>query len=469
LNSNVHTKLRDQNDCKSIEWIVAQTPQLRFNPLALQSIWPLVPAVLALGVALFVSIGYISPGAVALAMAGSVLTLVLVRYAEVAFVLFLSAGWFKADPRLSFLQSLDLTLVFAVCVAIAIIKRQLKGYPLQLPRSFLLYLPLIFLMLGSLFYTPDFAAGADKAGRFLFLTGLAIVAPFAVLDSPAKLDRFFLTFPVIGVLMSINSFSMLGGHERLVAPSGENTQLGEAAALGIVSIWFLLLPRQPFHWRVLSYGAVLVLIVALIGSGSRGPTVGLVCCILVSFILYKRLLLDVALITSSCVLVLPRVHIPDFSYKYLGTLIRYVGDTDSLLSMRKDLMQLGWQLTLQHPWLGVGIAGYPFYSPLPNRWNWPHNLLLELGSELGVIAPLVVCCLFVCAFWASFKQVIDEHFPHRRLCGVVLGFLVFGLINILNKGNINDHRVLWLSLGLPFLLRQSPFQGSRCDSNTISC
>src|ERR1700721_4423385 len=111
-------------------------------------------------------------------------------------------------------------------------------------------------MVLSLFFSPVFSGGVEKTLGFVFLTGLGVVAPFALFDSPAKIRRFMITMVGGGILLAVNSLFMLGGQERLVAPSGLNTELGSACAAGLVIIWGLLFHGWSFCKRILVYQGV---------------------------------------------------------------------------------------------------------------------------------------------------------------------------------------------------------------------
>lgn len=59
-------------------------------------------------------------------------------------------------------------------------------------------------------------------------------------------------------------------------------------------------------------------------------------------------------------------------------------------------------MTLEHPWIGVGINNFPFeyadkYSPQERRIFWaPHNIFIQASSELGLggLLCLILCILY---------------------------------------------------------------------------
>jgi hypothetical protein len=73
---------------------------------------------------------------------------------------------------------------------------------------------------------------------------------------------------------------------------------------------------------------------------------------------------------------------------------------------RLQLWHAGWQVFLEHPWLGAGwhrfaAAAQPWLLALPARADprvapWPHNLLVEIAAETGLVG-LAAAAAFVLA------------------------------------------------------------------------
>lgn len=377
----------------------------------------------------------------------------LFAFPEFALSLFVFAGIMKVAPRLSGIAAVDLTLALATLLVVAcawrIFRRETRA--VLLPRAYVLYIPILLMMLFSLFYTPDLAAGVDKCARFFFLTGLAIVAPFILLDSPRKVQNFLYALAVISFVISSEALTRLSGRERLTTEGGLTIQLGVTAGVAIAIFWTMLLPRYSFSWRLLLLPLLIVPGIALIGSGARGATIGVVCCLVFGLVAYRFLLADAALLGITALLSLAFIPIPQASYRYLETLLS--ARSLDVLGFRNDLMALAWKLIRENPLQGVGIAGYPSHSPNPQIYGWPHNIFLELAAELGIPIALAFAILVVWSFRTAIAQVRRADFPLRNLSVCVLSLLIFGFIQMIKSGDINDNRSMWLYLGLPFLLQ----------------
>ncbi len=373
----------------------------------------------------------------------------LLRHAEIAVAIFYVIGFFKGDSRLES-SPVDLTVTVALLMILAIALRlAFTEQELKLPSAFLWYLPILFLMFMSLSYTPSLGAGLDKTLRFVFLTLLGALSPFVLLNSRAKLERFLATLVIGAILMSINSFFMLGGEDRLVAPSGETTALGFSAGLALIVIWTLWFPRLGLGYRMLLYPVVGVLAVALVGSGGRLANVATVVCLALSVLFCRRLAVDLAIIGGCGAAALPFVNIPAASLQYLASLAR----PHDAFGTRTDLMLFGLQTFLDHPLFGVGIQGYRYTTPNPLTYNFPHNLLLELGAELGIFA---VAAFLVFAFLSvrELCRLLREYRPqYLTLERTVLSLLILGALDVSVSGEMNNDRLFFFLLSLPFVIR----------------
>ena len=395
---------------------------------------------------------------------GTILLALLLKYAEVTLALFFLVGLFKGDPRLSS-TPVDLTILVGALVALAVALRLIfDRQALQIPAEYFLYLPLICLMVLSLFYTPDFSAGLEKTLRFVFLTGLGIVAPFALFDAPVKIRRFMITMLGGGMLLAVNSLFMLGGQERLVSASGLNTELGSACAAGLVIIWGLLFPGWSFFKRLLLYPVIGLLVVGLVGSGGRLANASAAICIIISLFLCKKLFRDALIMGCAGLIALPFVWIPDASYEYLSSLAR----PEQAMGTRSGLMELGISLMGEHPLLGVGIQGFRYHSPNPVTYNFPHNIFLELGSEMGALAAVIFLVILIYSFREIAKQLTNPATKRDPLVHTVFLLMIFVFLDSMVSGDINDLRFMWFVLGLPYVLRAlcSKYLASRAQAET---
>src|SRR5260370_23202832 len=102
-------------------------------------------------------------------------------------------------------------------------------------------------------YAPAISGGLDKILRFFCLTSIGIIAPFVLFDSAAKLRNFLFAIAIGGLLLAVNSLTMLGGQDRLVSPRGLNTEIGAASAILLIIFWRLSFSEWSFFKRIVLY------------------------------------------------------------------------------------------------------------------------------------------------------------------------------------------------------------------------
>lgn len=395
-------------------------------------------------------IASVSPVKVFCLIAAGVLAfLLLIRNSEIALALFFLVGLVKGDPRLAS-APVDLTLLIGAIVQLGVCYRLcIKRQILRLPQEYFFYVPLLAMMILSLTYTPDLNGGLDKMLRFVCLTSIGIIAPFLLFDDFSKMRRFFASLALGGLLLAINSFSMLGGEERMVSPSGLNTELGAASAIAVIIIWGMLFPHLSLGKRMVFYPVLGVLGIALIGSGGRFANVITVICLLIGAMLCRKLFTDLVIAGGLGILALPLIWIPEASFEYLSSLLH----PTQAMGTRDDLMWLGVKMFSEHPILGVGVQGFRYLSPNPFTYNYPHNLFLELGSEMGFVAAFAFVALAFCAFREIVKQMRDPRVRRNSLVLTVFLLLIYVFLDAMVSGDINDLRFMWFVFGLPYVLR----------------
>jgi O-antigen ligase len=408
-------------------------------------------AAVLVGGAVFVAAGFSGRNLLAFVLGACALCIFLF-YPELALALYVVIGDLKGDERIASLFPADLTLVLGAIIMAGIAFRLLRGGGIvRMPDSFLLYIALVALMTASLAYTPIFDAGLEKLGRFLTVTALVIVAPFFVLTTPQALKRSLTGFAIAAFVICAYSLTDLGSSSRLVTPSSNTIGLGHIACSLILLIWFAVMPQLSFFKRLMVYPLLAVPAVALIGSGSRGAVIAVLLAVILSLFLYHRLAVDVVCFSVLGFTALPFLKIPEASFEYLGTLVSF-HNVDGLLNFRAELLSFGWKLLQQHPLLGVGIQGFRYYSPNAALYNWPHNIFLEIGCELGIPAALLVCAIFGSAIRESLRQLRDDVSPYATLAYVAAALLLAGIVNSLNTGDINSDRSTWLFVSVVFLV-----------------
>jgi O-antigen ligase len=383
---------------------------------------------------------------------GAAITLVLLLFPEFALALYVVVGDVKGDDRVAALLPFDWTIALGAVLVAGIVLNVLRGRRIaKIPPSYFLLGAFTIWMAASLAYTPVFSAGLDKMGRFLTVTGIVIVAPFAVLGTPAAMKRFLAAFGVAAFGICGYALLGLGSDERLVSPSDNTIGLGHVACALVMLIWFAAIPRDRWPLRLVFYALFAVPAVALVGSGSRGSAIACLLAILLSLYFCRERIRDFVLIGGGALLAIPFLGIPQASVDYLATLVKS-GSVNALLDFRSDLLGYGWQLLQRHPLIGAGIDGFQYSSTNPGVYKWPHNVVLEVACELGIPALLLVAAFFAAAVRESWRQLRRSPSVCGTLPQLAAAWLLLGVVNALNTGDINSDRTTWLFASIVFVV-----------------
>jgi len=391
---------------------------------------------------------------------------------EWLFALFLFAGYYKADPRLSFIQTyIDITLLFFLLSVSAFLYRGFKySFAINIPRDFtkimILFILFAFCLLIGLFYTKSLSYGFEKALRFVFLTGWAFFGIAYIIHDFSSLTRFFWAIVAISTFMAVDGLLKYQGvgQMRFLTAFGSNyIALARAGGIGMLTAVLLLLPleRRPFL-RLNLLVSVTLLLFATLMAGSRGPVLALVFSILIFFALSIRgfpvIKIDRFTLRLNIILLLITIMLASVGQKLFTTLLYrseiLVTEVGASAAERLYLYQAAIDLWKESPILGIGTGQFGLAVTGQDVRLYPHNIILEIGVENGLLGGLVLLALIIASLRIGFSQLKST----KRLEFIVARYLLvisfFALFNAMVSGDINDNRILFALLGLIGIIKR---------------
>ncbi|NPV70688.1 MAG: O-antigen ligase family protein [Firmicutes bacterium] len=380
----------------------------------------------------------------------------------------LTAGLYKADPRVTVPGGFDLTLLFALSLVLVLLVEVLKSRNvlrrLWQERVFLASWA-IFLMILSLGLTrtPSPEYGYAKALHFVVIGGLAVLVP--LIWENRQTELFYRVLFGLSLAMALDALSRMGeGRYHLTAFSSNYLGLARQSGYGLLIGTLYLLPKQRT-----SMGRALVMILnvplafALLAAGGRGPVVS--CLIALSYLFpYDAVLSRVATgqlrirrlagallvlvligVLTVLIVVSPRGLFDVLRSRFSLALGPDVG---SSTLTRLDYWKLASSLFIQNPVMGVGTGGFSRWAVGSDAHEYPHNLFLEIASELGIVGLASFLMVIVSALYA-FRYVAstgDEQSKESvRLVSVLA---LYALVNACVSGDLNDNRMLFALLAI---------------------
>lgn len=372
------------------------------------------------------------------------------RLGGYSLALLILAGQFKGHPALEWM-GWDLTLVAAVIVVLFSVAAAFSMGHLR--RTILIPIALWVALLPTIALVSPTPYGQTKITTLFTITFALALAPYFLLRTD-KQRRGFLHGLVVGGLISAVDVMTGGQNAELygrVAAEGTDT-IGTAriAMSGAIVLAVLALSRKNAKsTRIISVMLAGALAVVALMTGSRGPALAAAIALLGAAALtpmFKkhrvRSLVGIGIIGAIAVFVVAR----EGSAGYSRILSFLNGESDTSTNARTALWESAWSGIQQNP-LGFGWGAF---ADLGGRNTYPHNLLLEVGFEIGVVAAVAVAIVLISALVSSARRATNP-------VGVAyFALLIFATFNAMVSSDINGSRMLVVVLFASWVVARRP-------------
>jgi len=360
---------------------------------------------------------------------------------------FVSAGILKQTPFASWLP-VDLTLLSATILVGLLALRLLNFTPdLRAVGPMIILLSALFPgIVLSVFVGSDLS----KTVVLATLVPLAAVGPVILLTDKYAITIWLRYMCGIALLVAIglivfpsNQFEETS--QRFLLSGAPPITTSWALCVGtLISVHFALCSRglNKLFWTF-SFGVTLL---STILVASRGPLVALGIGFLILMLLHpsskvSRIRFCAIAAAIGAVLIVIASKLSTFAVERLVSLV--TGRADD--SGRSALRAIAYESFRESPW---GI-GWGEYSRLPDAVSsfgagdfHPHNLLLELLVENGIIGTVV---LLLALTWVLWKYGWLER--REALTPILLSIVGFALTAAQFSSDIASNRLLWAALG----------------------
>ena len=369
------------------------------------------------------------------------------------------------------------TLLFSAWIALGVGFVILRGTHHVAVRA-LLSIPVLAscFLLGWMVFrlgaSPDQAYGSMKLQLYVADVLIFFLAAIFVGSRRADLELFFLVLLGLTAISSLVFLVALVGGEAGQVISGRFSlatqeypiDLARASADGLLVAIYFLLSGYRRSLRVPVALATPVVAIAMIAAGSRGPVVAFVVGLAALLALSatspraRRRFAVLGAVFALVAIVVPLV-VPSSSIgRALSTI---VGSASGLSSNgRSDLWSTAIASFSQHFAVGLGTGGF---ASLPSAVSagviYPHNLFLEVASELGIIG-LVALVVIVGGFLTRLAGLWRSTFDEDRLVATVLiALFLTALTNACISEAIYGNAEIWVWGGLALGMGAQMSQG----------
>lgn len=168
--------------------------------------------------------------------------------------------------------------------------------------------------------------------------------------------------------------------------------LARSCGLAVLALMFL---SEDKLNKVIISSLYIILFLGLYMSGSRAPVLALIAVFITKYAFSnqkeKYITLMLSFVFASFLMI--AFHQELYSI-FHGFIVRDNDSIDSAIEDRFTLLLTAKNMFLNHPIFGEGLGSFSYYSYL----GYPHNIFMEVLSELGLVGAIFLFLLLVTGF-----------------------------------------------------------------------
>ena len=415
----------------------------------------------------------INPILIVLIPAAFLITFLLVKNPGVTLLLLSLTAIIKGFllEQFSFFEAIDISVILISLLLLGLIYLYITNQftiPIELKLIFYLFVAFSFILFLSGLYTPSPEYGWIKIGRFIIILLPMFFTPMVLIRSKSdskKLMRILIILfisiivAMLAQLLFVTISGGLMGYLVRVSLSGANPiSIARYLAIGGALIFPILIIKSKRKQSLLII-SLIVTILIMISTGSRGPIVSLFLGIISYTLIFitkdkSKLfyyLTFAFIVTVILVLILPEnltyrfYQVTGGDYVLTQTGVKRYSTIASRLHFW-SLAFTGWSSGIGHLFFGLGAGGFSsLFIWRDFRW-YPHNIFLEVLSEFGLIGLALFLTVLILSAWFIIKnREIIRISPTTQMwiCATLVTFF-----STLFSGDLNDNRIFFMLLSL---------------------
>lgn len=322
----------------------------------------------------------------------------------------------------------------------------------------LLSLILVGVMVSQLGASASSHYGGRKLELFIVGPIVGLIAGVIVGRDREDFDLYVGLTLLLSTFAAAVLFVQLAGGQAAAVYTGrfsiagsDPITLGRMAGVGLLLGMYLLTSSKLLWLRICALGSLPLLAVGIVASGGRGPVVGVVLGLIVLLTLLgqdqeSRRRIPLILVGGLLAAVLVSQVVPGQAVNRALSVLTGTGAGVSS-NGRSALWHQAFQAFGAHPFTGVGTGGFAAINP---ENMYPHNMLLEVASELGLagLVPMLGIILTGAATLLGNWRRANVRGHDRARPALVAALFVAALANAMFSGDLSLNGDVWLALGL---------------------
>ena len=358
------------------------------------------------------------------------------------------------DERLDFF-GINLSIILSVSFLLLSIPlllsiKRVKHFNTK--RLFYYFLLIIIILPPMLCLYFDYDTfGFEKYFNFIFIViplVIIVIETFKYNDVKIFfkiLLGFIIVLSLIGLLVVLNS------SDRLSVLGGGPIVFARWMNIGLIILFFI--KQSSINKK--SILLMLFFLVLSLAAGSRGPVFSLAITFAVYFFLnfqkvFLRVLFFSFLIASIAF------------FSGINTSILGIGKTERLVTKdnrsknaRMVFASRSFDLMSHYP-LGVGLGNWQVYANKIKpthllKHQYPHNLVLEIFAELGIISGILFLILLLKILFYNYKKMYLNKNNEHSFYPLLFYLQFYLIINSFFSGSLNDSRLLFVVMAMSLI------------------
>jgi O-antigen ligase len=314
---------------------------------------------------------------------------------------------------------------------------------------------------ATIIWSPSSEYALFKIIRLLTVIPLLfIVTALLATDSNGeqRIARMFKYIIGLSGLIAIITFYARGFDHSVSGLIGVNYLLySRVLGAGVLASVLFAVSSNTRRETLMYAGVAATLVAAMLLTGGRGPLIAAAVAS-AGIVVFKHFQVGWSVGWRSAV---AGVGISIFGLVVLATIIgartaeRFVGLLtlqDESASTRLDLYWIAIESWVSEPLLGHGIGSYSIVGETGRHPYWPHNIVLEIGAEAG----LVGVALFAIPLIVSLRQFVKYQHEMSPSGLLAIAFVGYMFINASLTGDVPGNRALFVAIPMLFVIDRSP-------------
>lgn len=406
---------------------------------------------------------------VLLVVAAIVLAVVIFKYPVTSLVIFLTTSVFKPIimVKFSFFRVVDYTVLCAVITLIAMVYSFVKSggrlrHIMSIPL--VMYLLLATILLLATTYTSAPKTGLQTSSRFATFGLLAFLSPIVFAHSAKDVKQLMWLLFFVGILLSLvmavvpyesvlrSSTVSMGFLE-----SSPGTTANQIAITLIIAFIFAITTNTSPPLRIVSLVLIPLMLTSMIITGGRGSFAGLILILLAAVFICRKGISKAWFPVITAVIFIgvavSFTKLPETVTWRIANMFKGSYEMKEAAYARTERFIWTAARCIERPILGHGAGAFVVDRGGEDAGgDYPHNIILELMYEEGLVGVIVGCLFLWLIFrrWVQSSQLVHlyglgiEAFRLVHITGLLFLFL---LIQAMKSGNIDGNRLVFFCAG----------------------